>query len=76
MAEGQDRKKQRFQEKFAAAPEKLNRSCGSKRQFSSKKQARSAARKLWEEEFDILVVYKCRLCGFHHIGHSRRTQEL
>jgi rubrerythrin len=47
------------------------RSCGVKRKYHTKGEARRAKRVLRRVSGDVLDVYRCRACGWLHLGHRR-----
>ena len=45
------------------------RSCGYKRQYLSRADARAGKRKLAHDAREVFNVYHCDFCGTWHIGH-------
>lgn len=47
------------------------RQCGTKRRYRSHKKAMEVALRLERKDGDAMSAYRCRFCGWWHIGHDR-----
>lgn len=49
------------------------RSCEGKKQFTSKVAAKKQIDSMYKGKVAVtrLVAYRCKFCGFWHVGHSR-----
>jgi hypothetical protein len=65
------RRDQRFWSRVERNERQANSGCLNKVPHSSKRKARSEADRLSQELGELIVVYKCRLCGSWHTGHYR-----
>ena len=51
-------------------PRTKERSCGTKRQYSTRHKAEIIARQMRNRDNPRLGPYRCVFCKFYHIGHS------
>lgn len=53
--------------------ERGDRSCDGKRRYATKGGAREVVIRIARQQRDeSIVAYRCRICGFWHVGHCRR----
>jgi rubrerythrin len=57
-----------------ALPDRIRRQvrrkeCGSKRRFKRRHEGEWAKAKIKDVGGELLFVYRCRFCGFWHLGH-------
>ena len=48
-----------------------NRGCDGKRKYNSANEAEAASDEKWQEEQVDLTPYRCKACGFWHLGNTR-----
>lgn len=50
-----------------------SRHCHGKRRITSHRQAKRIAKLMSAKNHTPFDAYSCKLCGYYHVGHSRKT---